>query len=257
MLFDRPELDDNSVVKIFATSDIMTLPTNISKIQVYCLGGGSGGGGGGAGSFNSVRLVGNGGGGGACGGYRYKTVDTLRGESLLITVGHGGKGGRGAKIPESKGDDGESGHGSKVVGTRSGSLVENKNNPEGGKGGGSGRFSSVREAKGENGSVYFSEERRKIRYGGRAGEVLFQAGSGGGGGTFPIRVDLPDIDYSGLPGNGGNGGAEHSPGGLGTDATLFGSGGGGGGGGSASTYKEGYWGGDGSVGALGFVVVIY
>lgn len=179
----------------FTASGTFTVPTGVSKIDIFCVGGGGGGGGGLA--SNSLAAWGAGGGGG--GGYTAtKTnISVTAGSKYSVTIGAGGSGCAGSDSYTSVVTAGDGGVSSV------GSLIS----ANGGKGGRSGRYSGGR------------------GYGGWGGN----GGSGGGAGSGTFRwTESEEKYYSGRPGgsNGANGpegfdkGSGVSDGGTGQQSTT-------------------------------------
>lgn len=92
-------LRDNPLALIGANYTALTgsgsysVPSNVSKLSVICIGGGGGGGGGGR-SGNTFDYNGGGGGGGGGGGFvKYTSFSTTGGASISYSCGSGGSGG--------------------------------------------------------------------------------------------------------------------------------------------------------------------
>lgn len=233
----------------FTTSGSWVVPGAIKNATFVLCGGGAGGGGG----AGTDGVGGNGGGGGGgSGSVAYeRTISTIPGETLTITVGAGGGGGGGGTTPSGNGSPGSDGETSLVQ--RSSTTLFKVGGGFGGRGGTSGGAGGAAGTGGFQGPVLATSGGNggaSTNVAGGAGNDSFYAnggtagpgsnGGGGGGGGGGL-------------GNGGSGAASPTGAGSNAGATSFGAGGGGGsGGGSAG----GGTGGGGGSGASG-VVIIY
>lgn len=200
----------------FTSNGTFTVPDGVTEIFVDAIGGG--GGGGGKGDIDSSgSRYGNGGGGGGGGGGRYvnkKRFEVLGGQSIDITIGTGGEGGR------------QLNNGVNGTATIVGSLVT----ASGGNGGNKGKDSSAGGYGGVGGSGGAS--------GGSGGSASSTSGGKSGNGSKGSDCTL-----------GGKGGA----GGTGTTGSYYSNGAGGGGGGGFGNGGAGSadYGKDGGIGAGG------
>lgn len=224
-------------VLTLTTSQDLTLPDWVRRVDVQCVGGG---GGGGSGSFGTPGVVRTGGGGGGAGGVMDASLmRSALGDTLVVTVGSGGDGG-------SAGNGQTGGTSSVRLGSRE--IIR----ALGGQGGlmtgvagtgGAGRVSA------NQGGLSGADALA------RAGaSVTFAAGSGGGGAGGGISAaGVANVGAAGGAGgmtlvrvNGGTAGS--TAGGAGQDTILpdLSTCGGGGGGGAARADGAGYTGGNGA-----------
>ena len=238
---------------IFTSSGSFTIPSGVTKADIFCVGGGGGGGagrganrqnsgGGGGGGYTASKLnytVSPGavfaitiGAGGAGGETDYATVSPKTGGTggtssfgsvLSASGGKGGMGGRGYSNTQNVGGDG--GAGGSGGGGGNGAGGTNLTGASGGSNGGDGGSGSS--GGGSNrGGTKGAGQGTTTRAFGESSNTLYA----GGGGSGPVGYSAWDKDYSGPGGSGGGGsGKGYTQGSAGTANT------GGGGGGSGCT----------------------
>lgn len=180
---------------LFTTSGTFTVPSNVTKMAVLCVGGG-GAGGWDAGGSSSSNVTGAGGGGG--GALAWANIDCSAGQTFTVTVGSGGNG-------VYTGDGGDGGNSSVVRDSDSLNICT----ANGGSGGGR---SSQHGGSGSGGSGGTRS------HGTHADILTTGGGNGGSGGSGSSSYEAPDYYYmlgagGGAGGYSGNGGSGASGGG--------------------------------------------
>lgn len=258
----------------FTSSGTFTVPTGVSKIDIFCVGGGGGGAGYASGSGTNAHNGGGGGGGGYTATKSNYSVSS--GQQFTVTIGAGGAGV--AKLAGNTGDSitagtgGETkvslgntviltasgGNGGKISGKYSGGAGGN-----GGSGGGIGAMvagsgtakaglapgSDGANAQNVDGNTTYNTNGKgqgtTTRAFGSSSGTLYAGGGGGGG------AKCPSTNAAGGSGGGGAGGGSSSK--LnGSNGTANTGGGGGGGGGYGSSKNDS---GNGGAGGSGVVLI--
>ena len=227
--------------KTFTSSGTFTVPDGVTRIDVFCVGGGQGGGAGGKYSSSLSHYAGSGG----CGGFTTtkKSISVTPGAKYAVTVGAGGtqRGAGGTSsfgsLCSAAGGGTAASYGLPNGGAGGGAGYEGTMSANGGAGGSDGRNGLPPERYGEylgdRDNVYgigYGQGTTTKAYGESNGTLY--SGGGGGGVTFVSAGTSFHTGYGGA-GGGGNGGqlsssSENYPASAGSANT------GGGGGGSGS-----------------------
>ncbi|MDO4277275.1 MAG: fibronectin type III domain-containing protein [Lachnoclostridium edouardi] len=213
--------------QIFTSSGTFTVPANVTKIDVFCVGGGGGGGYTLRNSDSTMQLRG---GGGGAGGYTLtkKNIAVTPNQKLAVTVGAGGKGGfwtyKDQRWSNTKAAAGGNSSVADIVVANGGGGCTNKyasgvlNLHTGGSGGsaGAGGWQSNGSANGADGYIYDSNRDSSYSCRGQLsttkafGETSGTLYAGGGGGGNSYNGDVGEGTSAGNGGEGGGGTTPHN-----------------------------------------------